>query len=345
MRLADIAARVGGRVEGDGTVDVTGVSSIEEPEPGTLTFLADPRHAGRVHGLSVAAILLPPDAPPAPVPAIRVAEPYRAFLDVVALFHPAPAVEPGIHASAIVASSARLGRNAAIGPHAVVGDGVVLGDDCVLHAGVVLYPRVRAGHRFTAYANVVVREDVSIGDRVTLHAGAVVGSDGFGYLPGPDGIRKIPQVGTVVIEDDVEIGANATVDRAALGATTIGRGTKIDNLVMVAHGCRTGPNCLLAAQSGLAGGTTLGAGVMLGGQVGAAGHLRVGDRVQVAAKSGIHNDLAAGGTYGGIPAVDIRTWRRGMTALARLSELFRRVRRIERRLGPGAPDDERDGTT
>ncbi|MGH7894716.1 MAG: UDP-3-O-(3-hydroxymyristoyl)glucosamine N-acyltransferase, partial [Candidatus Binatia bacterium] len=243
-----------------------------------------------------------------------------------------------IHPTAIIAPTARLGAGASIGPHVVVGDGVVLGDACVLHAGATLYPRVRAGDRFTAHARVVVREDVRIGHGVTLHAGAVVGSDGFGYLPAPDGIRKIPQVGTVVIEDDVEIGANATVDRAALGETVIGRGTKIDNLVIVAHGCKIGPLCLLAAQTGLAGGTTLGAGVMLGGQVGSAGHLHVGDGARVAAKSGIHADLDAGGTYGGIPAIDIRQWRRGMTALTRLAGLLRRVRRIERKVGIAESD-------
>jgi UDP-3-O-[3-hydroxymyristoyl] glucosamine N-acyltransferase len=339
MRLGEIASRVGGTVEGDATVEITGVSSIEEARPGTLTFLADSKHAGRLETLVVGGILLPPDAPVAPVPAIRVANPYLAFVEVVELFHPAPRPTSGVHPTAVVASSARLGANPSIGPHVVIGDDVVLGNDCVLHAGVVLYPRVHAGERFTAYARAIVREDVRIGDRVVLHAGAVVGSDGFGYLPATDGIRKIPQVGTVILEDDVEVGANATIDRAALGATRIGRGTKIDNLVMVAHGCVTGPFCLLAAQSGLAGGTTLGTGVMFGGQVGSAGHLRIGDGAKVAAKSGIHNDLAGGATYGGIPAIEVRAWRRAMSALAKLPELFRRVRRLEKKIDPTAADD------
>jgi UDP-3-O-[3-hydroxymyristoyl] glucosamine N-acyltransferase len=338
MRLADIAARVGGTLDGDGTVEIRGVSSIEEPIAGTLTFLADAKHAGRVAGLPVAAILLPLDGPAVALPAVRVANPYLAFVEVLETFHPPAAAEPGIHPSAVIAPTARLGTNASIGAHAVVGDGVVVGPDCVLHAGVVLYPRVTIGARFTAYARAVVREDVRIGDRVTVHAGAVVGSDGFGYLPGPNGIRKIPQVGTVVIEDDVEIGANATIDRAALGATTIGRGTKIDNLVMIAHGCRIGPYCLLAAQTGLAGGTTVGTGVMMGGQVGSAGHLTIGDGVKLAAKTGIHNSLDAGGTYGGYPAVEIRQWRRATAALLKLPELLRRVRRLERRAGVSESD-------
>ncbi len=333
MRIADIAARVGGTLDGDGTVDIRGVSSIEEPRAGTLTFLADAKHAARIAGLPVAAILLPLDGPAVSLPAVRVPNPYLAFVEVVELFHPPVPSPPGVHPTAVVAPTARLGANASVGPWVVVGDDVAIGPDCVLHAGVVVYPRATIGARFTAYARAVVREDVRIGDRVTLHAGAVVGSDGFGHLPAAGGIRKIPQVGTVVIEDDVEIGANSTVDRAALGATTIGRGTKIDNLVMIAHGCRIGPHCLLAAQVGLAGGTTLGAGVMLGGQVGSAGHLTIGEGAKVAAKSGIHNDLEPGGTYGGIPAVEIRQWRRAVGALARLAELVRRVRRLEREAG------------
>jgi UDP-3-O-[3-hydroxymyristoyl] glucosamine N-acyltransferase len=339
MRLADIAARVGGTLEGDGAVEITGVSSIEEPRPGTITFLADAKHTRHLAALTVGAILLPPDAPAPAVPAIRVANPHLAFVDVVALFHPPAPVAPGIHPTAVVAPTARLGAGVAIGPYAVVGDGVVLGDHGVLHAGVVLYPRVRIGTRFTAHARVVVREDVEIGDRVTLHAGAVIGSDGFGYVPAADGIRKIPQVGTVVVEDDVEVGANATIDRAALGATRIGRGTKIDNLVMIAHGCVVGPSCLLAGQVGLAGGTTLGANVMLAGQVGSAGHLTIGDGVKVAAKSGIPNDLAAGGTYGGIPAMDVREWRRTVGGLRRVGELLRRVRRLEQRAGSDREDE------
>ena len=339
MRLADIAARVGGTLDGDGSIDIVGVSSIEQPIPGTITFLVDRRLASRVEGAKVAAILVGSDAGHVALPAIRVADPHGAFVDLVELFHPPSPPTPGIHPSAAIAPSARLGRDASVGPHAVIGEDVVIGDGCVLGPGVVVYPGVRAGERFVAHARVVVREGVRIGDRVTLHAGAVVGSDGFGYLPGPDGIRKIPQVGTVVLEDDVEIGANATVDRAALGETRIGRGTKIDNLVMVAHGCQIGPFCLLAAQVGLAGGTTLGAGVMLGGQVGSAGHLTVGAGAKVAAKSGIHNDLDAQGTYGGIPAIDIRDWRRAVRSFAKLPELARRLRRLEQRLvgyDPGA---------
>src|SRR5439155_13787010 len=217
------------------------------------------------------------------------------------------------------------GAAAWVGPYVVVGERVTIGRDATLHARVTVYEDVTIGDGFTAHAGAVVRECVRIGDRVVLQAGAVIGSDGFGYIPLPDRIRKIPHLGTVVLEDDVDIGANATVDRAVFGATMIGRGTKIDNLVMVAHGSRIGPECLLAAQVGVAGGATLGRRVMLGGQVGLAGHQTVGDGAQVAAKSGVHGDVPAAAVYGGYPAVDVRVWRRMVGALPRLPELVRRL--------------------
>jgi UDP-3-O-[3-hydroxymyristoyl] glucosamine N-acyltransferase len=190
----------------------------------------------------------------------------------------------------------------------------------------------------------VVREGCRIGDRVTLHAGAVVGSDGFGYLPLPDGNRKTPQIGSVVLEDDVEVGANAAIDRGALGVTVVGRGTKLDNLVMIAHNCRIGPHCLLAAQTGLAGGTVVGARALLGGQVGSAGHLTIGEGAQVAAQSGIHSDVPAGSRWGGYPAIEAGLWRRATAGFSRLPEIFRRLRRLERAAGlasgrGGARDD------
>src|SRR5439155_201081 len=232
---------------------------------------------------------LPPDAPEVALPSVRVAHPYLAFVAAVELLHPPPPRRaPCVDPRAVIAAGARLGPGAVVGPHVVIGERTTIGRDATLHPNVTIYEDVAIGDGFTAHAGVVVREGTRIGDRVVLHAGAVIGSDGFGYLPLPEGIRKIPQIGTVVLEDEVEVGANATVDRAALGATVVGRGTKIDNLVIVGHGCRIGPECLLAAQVGLSGSSTLGARVLLGGQVGLAGHQTVGDRAQVAAKSGVH---------------------------------------------------------
>jgi len=343
MKLSEIARVLGCELRGEGDVEIVDVAGIEDAPPGTLTFVADRRHAAALATSRAAAVLLPPDAPDAPMPSLRSPEPYAAFVAAVELFHPPSRPAPGVHPTAVVAPSATIGPEAAIGPYVVVGERVEIGRGAVLDAHVVIYRDVRIGDAFRAYAHAVVREGVRIGNRVTLHAGVVVGSDGFGFLPLAEGNRKIPQVGSVVVEDDVDIGANATVDRATFGATVVGRGTKIDNLVMVGHGCRIGPQCLIAAQVGLAGSTTLGARVMLGGQVGSAGHLSVGDGARIGAQSGVHRDVPAGGTYAGYPAVEAREWRRVSACMTRLPGLFRRLRRAERALGLAAPDEAADG--
>src|SRR5436309_7280489 len=340
MKLSEIARALGGELRGDGAVEIVDLAPIEDAPPGTLTFLADRRLAPRLAATRAAAVLLPPAAPEVALPSVRVAHPYLAFVAAVELFHPPPPrPAPRVDSSAVIAASARLGPGAVVGPHVVIGERTVIGRDATLHPNVTIYDDVVIGDGFTAHAAVVVREGTRIGDRVVLHAGAVIGSDGFGYLPLPEGIRKIPQIGTVVLEDEVEIGANATVDRAALGATVVGRGTKIDNLVMVGHGCRIGPECLLAAQVGLSGSSTLGARVLLGGQVGLAGHLTVGDGARIAAQSGVPRDLPAGGEYAGYPAVEACEWRRVSASLPRLPDLLRRVRRVERALGIGAAEE------
>jgi UDP-3-O-[3-hydroxymyristoyl] glucosamine N-acyltransferase len=342
MKLGELARTLGCELRGEAQVEITGVAPIEDAPPGTLTFLADRRLAANLATTRAAAIIVPPDAPDVPLPSLRAPHPYVAFVAAVELFHPVRRPPPGIHPSAVIASSARLGVNASIGPHVVIGERTVIGADAVLHANAAIYEDATIGDGFTAHAGAVVREGVQIGHRVVLQAGAVIGTDGFGYLPLPDGNRRIPQVGTVILEDEVEVGANATVDRAAFGATVIGRGTKIDNLVMVGHGCRIGPNCLLAGQVGLAGSTTLGARVMMGGQAGAAGHLSIGDGAQIAAQTGIHDDVPPRAQYGGYPAMEARRWRRVTVSFPRLPELFRRLRRVERALGLGGSADEEE---
>lgn len=339
MTLREIAEAAGCELRGDGSIEIAGVSSIEDSVPGTLTFLADRRYAPLLAATRAAAVMLPSDGPDIPLPSLRARHPYVAMVRVLELFHPATRPAPGMHPTAVVAPSARLGEGCTIGPHVVVGEGVQVGRDAVLHANVTVYPGVQVGDGFTAHAGVVLYPGVTIGDRVTIHAGTVIGSDGFGYVPLPDGHRKIPQVGTVVIEDDVEVGANTTIDRGGIGATVIGRGTKIDNLVQIAHGVRIGEGCLLAAQVGLAGGTVVGRGVMLGGQVGSAGHLTIGDGARVGAKGGVAQDIPPGETQSGYPSVEVRLWRRVTAALGRLPELLRRVRRIERQLGLRADED------
>ncbi len=341
MKLAEIARVLGCELRGDGDIEINGVAPIDEAPPGTLTFLADRRLATHLETTRAAAVVLPRDAAAVRIPSLHAAHPYVAFVAAIELFHP-PAARPapGVHPSAVVADSAEIGPGASIGAHVVVGERVRIGRDATLYPNVTIYPDVTIGEQFTAHAGAVVRSAARIGERVILHAGAVIGSDGFGYLPLPAGNRKIPQVGTVVLEDDVEIGANATVDRAALGATVVGRGTKIDNLVLIGHNCRIGPDCLLAGQVGLAGGTTVGQRVLMGGQVGAAGHLSIGDGAQIAAQSGIHGDVPPGTQYAGYPAMEVRRWRRVMMALPRLPMLLRRVRRVERSLGMEPPGKE-----
>ena len=340
MRLGDIATLVDGVLHGDPDLEVGAAAALAEAGPGTLAFYGDERHRTALETTGATAVLVPPGVTSARFATIEVAQPYDAFVSIVERLHRVERGVPEIHPTAVVHPAARLGDEARVGPYVVVGAHSTIGRRAVLHTGVCIYEQVTIGDDFTAHAHVTVREGTRIGDRVTLHAGCVVGSDGFGYLPRPDGPRKIPQVGIVVLEDDVEIGANTTIDRAALGETRVERGVKIDNLVMVAHGCRLGAGSLLAAQVGLAGGTVLGKGVMLGGQVGSAGHLTVGDGAMVAAKSGIHNDLGPAATYGGIPAVEIRRWRRASAAVHKIGDLARRLRRLEReRAGDGGQSE------
>lgn len=334
MKLGEVASALGATLEGDPEIEIDDLAPIDDARPGTLTFLADRRLEPHVATTRASAILLGRTGPATTLAILRVDDPYMAFARALTLFHPPQRPAPGIDPTASVAPGVVLGQGAWVGPRAVIGEGTVIGADAVIHPGVVIYPRVRIGDGFIAHAGAVIREEVVIGNRVTVHAGAVIGSDGFGYVPNPAGHVKIPQVGTVVLEDDVEIGANATIDRAAMGATVVGRGAKIDNLVMIAHGCRIGAGSLLAGQVGLAGGTTLGRFVMLGGQVGAAGHLTIGDGTQVAAKTGINGDLPGGRVFGSqVPPMEARHWRRVSASVQRLPDLFRRVRGIERRLG------------
>jgi len=330
MRLEELARRLECELRGDGGVEIEGVRSLEEAGPRDLTFLTNARYAPRLADTRAAAVLLAHDAPEVAVPTLRARDPYLCLARALALFHVPRRPPAGIHPTAVVAASARIAEPVSIGAYAVVGEDVEIGPGATLYPHVTLYPGVRIGADFTAHAGVVVREDVRIGDRVLLHPGVVLGADGFGFAPGPAGAVKVPQTGTVIVEDDVEIGANTTVDRATLGATVIRAQAKLDNLVMVAHNCEIGAGSFLAAQVGIAGSTRIGRGVRMGGQAGVAGHVTIGDGAQVIAQSGIPSSVAAGKVVGGYPAMEAALWRRTSAAILRLPELLRRVRRLER---------------
>ena len=336
MQVRELALRIGvqlddGGVAGAGDVEISAVAPIDQAGEGELTFLANPKYVGALADSKAGAVIVSADQPTEGKIRLVTDDPYAAFVKAAAVFDRRPRPTPGVHPTAVISPSATVGRGAYIGPYAVIGDDVRVGADAVIHAHVVVYPECVIGDRFTAHASSVVRECVEIGDDVVLQPGAIVGADGFGYLPQADGIAiPIPQVGTVTLGDHCDVGANATVDRAAIGATSLDRGVKLDNLVMVAHGCRIGTGTFLAGQSGLAGSTIMGAHCMTGGQSGATGHLAIGDGVRLAAKTGVTEDVEPGMTVAGFPAVDIGTWRRAVVALRRLPELLRRVRRLER---------------
>lgn len=333
MKLGKIAAALGAEIEGDGDLEVEELAPLDGAGGGSLSFLSNPKYLPQLAETGAAAVILGPGVEGPGCTVLRVPDAYLAFAKALELFDRPVELPEGIDPRAHVASNARIGAGARIAAGVHVGPNVTIGPRATLHPGVVLYPDVTVGEDFTAHANVVVRERVRIGDRVTLAAGVALGGEGFGYIPLPGGgVQNIRQIGTVEIQDDVEIGANTTIDRAAIGVTRIEAGAKIDNLVMIAHGCRVGPEALIAAQTGLAGSTTVGARAQLGGQVGSAGHLTIGEEARVAAQSGVASDVAPGTTIGGYPAMEVGLWRRVSAAVRKLPELLRRVKRLEKAL-------------
>ncbi len=330
--LGELARLVGGELAGDPGTSIRGLAPLDRAEPGDLSFVTGPRHRAAAIQSRASAFLAPPDLPLPGRAVIRVAEPLVAVARLLRVFHPEPSPPAGIHPTAVVAESARVARDAAVMAYVVVGPESVVASGAVLHPHVVLGPRCRVGEGSVLHAHVVLREDVDVGQRVTIHAGAVLGADGFGYVFDGTRHQKIPQVGRVVIEDDVEIGANVAIDRATLGDTVIGHGTKIDNLVQIGHNTLVGADSIIVAQTGISGSCRIGSRVVLAGQVGVADHVTVGDDARVGAQSGLHRDVPPGTQVLGTPALPAGEARRTMAALPRLPELVRTVRAIERRL-------------
>ena len=332
MILAEVAERLGCLLRGDGKVEVSRVAGIDEAGPGDLTFVANPRYVQYLAQTRASAVIVAPEVETA-LPSLLTAQPYLAFAQAVALFHPEHRPAPGVHPTAVVDPSAVLAASVHIGPLAVIGPRVRVGARTVIQPQVVLYPGVVVGDDCLLHSGVQVREGCRLGNRVVIQNGAVVGADGFGFAKDGEGrYQKIPQIGVVVIEDDVEIGALTAVDRASLAVTRIGRGTKIDNLVQIGHSVSIGEHSVMAAQVGIAGSVKVGKGVILAGQVGVVGHITLGDGVIVTAQSGIPGSLEPGSVVSGSPAFDNRSWLKVTAASHRLPELMKRVRELERRL-------------
>jgi UDP-3-O-[3-hydroxymyristoyl] glucosamine N-acyltransferase len=332
VKLRELAERLGGEPLGDGEVEIRGVAGLEQAGPGDLTFLANPRYAAHLAGTRASAVVVAPGQETA-LPRLVAKNPYLTFARAVALLCPPPRPTAGVDPAARVDPTAVLGADAHVGAFAVVGPRARVGARTVLRPHVVLYEDVNVGEDCLLHSGVQVRERCRIGDRVVIQNGAVIGADGFGFAPDEAGqYHKFPQVGVVVIEDDVEIGALTAIDRAALGETRIGRGTKLDNLVQVGHSVSIGRDSVVAGQVGIAGSTRVGDRVTLAGQVGVAGHLTIGDGVIATAQTGIPSSIESGKIVSGYPAIDNRSWLKSSAVFARLPELQRRVRELEARV-------------
>ena len=333
MRLSDLAQRLECRLDGDGEIDIRRVAALEDAGPGDLTFFANPRYAAHLHSTRASAVILSDDADTAPCAMLRCGNPYLTFARAVEIFAPPGPAAPGVHRLADVAASATIAPDASIAAFVSVGDGAHVGARTIVKPQVTIGPDARVGDDCVIHAHVSIRERVSLGNRVVVQDGAVIGSDGFGFAHRADGThQKIPQVGGVVVEDDVEIGANTAIDRPAVGETRIAAGTKIDNLVQVAHGVKIGRDALLAAQVGIAGSTTIEDRVTLAGQVGVAGHLTVGRGVVATAQTGIPNSVDPGAFVSGYPAIPNRDWLKASAVFRRLPELRKIVAELGQRL-------------
>lgn len=341
MTVGEIASWLNGEIVGDKNIEISRVARIEDAGAGDLTFLANPKYERHLATTRAAAVLVSKNqdlrayTDHGSATFIKVDDPYVGFLRV--LDRLTPKVDPfpeGIHPTAVVAQSAHVGRNVVIGAYTVIDDGAAIGDNTKISHGCIIGRNAQVGSACFLYPRVTVYHQCRIGDRVTIHSGTVVGSDGFGFAPKPDGTyEKIPQLGIVVIEDDVEIGSNCSIDRATIGETIIRRGVKIDNLVQIGHNCTVGENTVIAAQTGLAGSTKIGKHVMVGGQVGFAGHIEIADNSIIMAQSGVTKSVTKPGeTYFGYPAKEIKKAHRIEAALRSLPELIQEVRELQQRV-------------
>jgi len=339
MKLSELAKTLSCRLEGPPDIEIQGVAGIEHATSGQLTFLANKRYILLLKTTQASAVLIEegtplgraPDLPP--LAALRTANPYLAFAHSLELFYKPPRYEPGVHPTAVIARTARVPEGAHIGPYCFIDEDAELGQNAILHSFVTIYQGAKIGDDFFAHAHAVVREHCRIGNRVTLQNGAIIGGDGLGYAKQKDGTwYKMVQSGPAVLEDDVEVQSNACIDRATVGETRIGRGTKIDDLVLVGHASQLGANNMICGQTGLAGSTKIGDNCIFAGQSGSSGHLTIGNNAIVTAQTGLHRDVASNSVRSGTPAVDNKLWLKYSAALTRLPDLQKRVRDLESKL-------------
>jgi UDP-3-O-[3-hydroxymyristoyl] glucosamine N-acyltransferase len=330
--LKELAVLVGGSVIGDENLEIHRVAAIDSAQPGEITFLANPKYLPLLQTTQASAVIVRPEVEAPGRTLLKCANPYLAFAKVLTALHVHPPEVRGIMPGAFVDPEARIADGATVHPGCVIGKNTVVGAGTTLYPGVMLYDDVTVGENCLIHAGVVIRERCRIGNRVIIQPGAVIGSDGFGFAPDGEGYFKIPQVGIVVLEDDVEIGANTCLDRAAMGETRLGRGTKVDNLVQLAHGVKVGEHTILVAQVGISGSTTIGSHCTLGGQVGVAGHLKIGDRTMIGAQSGVAGSLEGGQVYSGTPVIPHKDWLRASMSYAKLPEMRREITRLRRQI-------------
>jgi UDP-3-O-[3-hydroxymyristoyl] glucosamine N-acyltransferase len=331
--LRQIATAVCGTVEGDGNVQITGAAAIQTASEGDISFIANHRYLKYVHSTKASALVLDLKTECPAIPVLRHPNPYLAFAHIIDLLYPnVPQVAAGIAATAVVEQNVTFDETVAIGPLCHIRNGTSIGKGTQLVSSVFIGRNVAVGENCLFYPGVRIMDDCKIGSNVIIHPSAVIGSDGFGFAESEGRFKKIKQIGWVEIEDDVEIGSNTSIDRGALGPTRIGRGTKIDNLVQIAHNVEIGQNCIIVSQVGISGSTKIGNGVVLAGQVGIVGHVEIGDGVRIGAQSGVHKSIPAGKTFFGYPARDIMETKRIDAALTRLPDLLKRVKKIEQKL-------------
>lgn len=331
--ITEIARWIQGEVSGDSTVTIDGLAKIEEASAGKLAFIANPKYAKFINDTRASAVIVGKDFPETGHTVIRVRDPYFSFLLVAQKFYQKPQVlAPGIHPTAIIGPDTVIGDNPSIGPYVVIGGHCKIGANASIHAGVIIDTAASIGDNCIIYSRVSIREQCQIGNNVIIHNGAVIGSDGFGFAP-MDGIyHKLPQMGIVVIEDDVEIGANTTIDRATMGTTIIKKGAKLDNLIQIAHNCEVGSNTVIAGQAGFSGSVKIGANAMIGGQVGCVGHITIGAGAKIGAQSGVTKDVPPGILVSGYPAREHMRAKREEALVLQLPELVKRLKAMEKKI-------------